>query len=198
MARASILRSSIRYTITPGSSAPQRVPIGSPSAGVKLIVVAMLRPASMAHMLDPLPRCSTIALAVFASKRGGNVLVGQAVEAVTLHAGVVELGRQRESLRDGRIRPMERRVEARDLREFWRALEQQGDGRQVVRLVQGRERDEALERLERLGQDPHGSGVCQTPVHDPVAYADQPVVRELVLQEVSEILHRIIVTEFRS
>ncbi len=51
------------------------------------------------------------------------------MEAVTLHAGVVELGRQRESLRDGRIRPMERRVEARDLRDFWRALEQQGDGR---------------------------------------------------------------------
>ncbi len=67
-----------------------------------------------------------------------------------------------------------------------------------MRLVQGRERDEALERLERLGLDPHGSRVFQTPVHDPVAYADQSVVRELVLQEVSEILHRIIVTEFRS
>ena len=74
MARASILCSSIRYKITPGSTAPQRVPIGSPSAAVNPIVVAMLRPASMAHMLDPLPRCSTIVLAeaAFASMRGSS------------------------------------------------------------------------------------------------------------------------------
>ena len=74
MARASILRSSMRYKITPGSSAPQRVPIGSPSAGENPIVVATLRPASIAHMLDPFPRCSTIvfAAAAFASTRGNS------------------------------------------------------------------------------------------------------------------------------
>ena len=72
MARASILRSSIRYRMTPGSRAPDRVPIGSPSTAVKPIVEAMLRPASIAHMLDPLPRCNTIVLAdsAFASRRG--------------------------------------------------------------------------------------------------------------------------------
>jgi hypothetical protein len=64
----------MRYTITPGSSAPQRVPIGSPSAGVNAIVVATLRPASMAQMLAPLPRCSTTVLpeAAFASSRGSS------------------------------------------------------------------------------------------------------------------------------
>ena len=74
MARASILRSSIRYTITPGSRAPQRVPIGSPSAGVNAIVVARLRPASIAHMLAPLPRCRMIvfAVAAFGSRRGSS------------------------------------------------------------------------------------------------------------------------------
>lgn len=49
------------------------------------------------------------------------------MEAVTPHAGVVELDRERESLRDGRIRPVERRVEAGDLRELRRALEEQRD-----------------------------------------------------------------------
>ena len=37
-------------------SEPVRVPIIKPSAGVKLIVVATLRPFRIAHMLTPLPR----------------------------------------------------------------------------------------------------------------------------------------------
>jgi hypothetical protein len=117
------------------------------------------------------------------------------MEAVTPHAGVVKLGRQRESLRDVWIRAVERRVEAGHLRELRRALEQQGDRQQIMGLVQRRERDEALQRLERRRLDPHGRRVVQTPVDDPVADADQSVVRELVLQEVAEILNRAIVTE---
>jgi hypothetical protein len=48
------------------------VPIASPSTGVNPIVLATLRPASVAHMLDPLPRCSTIVrpAAALASTRG--------------------------------------------------------------------------------------------------------------------------------
>jgi hypothetical protein len=42
--------------MTPGSSAPVRVPISRPSTGVKLIVVAILRCRATAHMLAPLPR----------------------------------------------------------------------------------------------------------------------------------------------
>ena len=48
--------------MTPGSSAPVRVPIGRPSRAVIPMVVAMLRPAAIAHMLAPLPRCATINL----------------------------------------------------------------------------------------------------------------------------------------
>ena len=62
MARASILRSSIRYSSTPASSAPARVPIGRPSTAVNPIVLAMLLPPSMAHMLEPLPRWHTTTL----------------------------------------------------------------------------------------------------------------------------------------
>ena len=48
--------------MTPGSSAPVRVPIGNPSMAVKLMVVAILRPDAIAHMLAPLPRWATITL----------------------------------------------------------------------------------------------------------------------------------------
>ena len=60
--------------MTPGSSAPQRVPIGRPSTAVNPMVLATLRPASSAHMLAPLPRCSTTVLpaAAAASTRGST------------------------------------------------------------------------------------------------------------------------------
>jgi len=50
----------IRYSRTPGSSQPGRVPIISPSSVLKPIVVPTLRPASSAHRLAPLPRWATI------------------------------------------------------------------------------------------------------------------------------------------
>src|SRR5437764_565749 len=46
----------MRYSSTPGSSAPQRVPIGRPSTAVKPMVVATLWPPRRAHRLAPLPR----------------------------------------------------------------------------------------------------------------------------------------------
>ena len=48
-----------RCSTTPGSSSPQRVPIGSPSSAEKPIVVATLRPARSAQSEAPLPRCAT-------------------------------------------------------------------------------------------------------------------------------------------
>ncbi len=64
--------------------------------------------------------------------------------------------------------------------------------------MQRRERNEALERLERLRLDPHRSGELESPVDDPVPDADQPMIRKVVLQEVSQILDRVIVTKVRS
>jgi hypothetical protein len=48
--------------MTPGSRDPVRVPIGSPSTAVNPMVLATLRPLSIAHMLAPLPRCATTSL----------------------------------------------------------------------------------------------------------------------------------------
>jgi len=49
-----------KYSTTPGSSAPGRVPMQRPSSAVKPKLLSMLRPPIMAHRLAPLPRCATI------------------------------------------------------------------------------------------------------------------------------------------
>ena len=88
-------------------------------------------------------------------------------------------------------------VAAAFLRKVWRALEQSGHGRQVVRLVQRSERDEALERLERLRVHPHRSRVLEPSMNDAMPDADQLVTGQAVDQEVTEILDGAIVTECR-
>ncbi len=78
------------------------------------------------------------------------------------------------------------------------AFQQPRDRRQVVRLVQGRERDQALERFERRWLHPHRSRVLESSVDDPMPHRHQPVIGKVVLQEVAEILDRAVVTECRS
>ena len=80
----------------------------------------------------------------------GDVLVRQAVEAVALHAGLADLARQRHQLGDRRLAAMEARVEAGDLRHAGQPLGDRLDGREVVRLVERRERDEPPQFLEDL------------------------------------------------
>jgi len=114
------------------------------------------------------------------------------------HARLVEIGRQGESLGDLRVRPVEGRVEARDLRKVRRAVHQHGDGGQVVGLVQGSERVEALQILEHARIHSHGGRVVETAVDDPVAHADELVLLELLSQEPPQMLHRPGVAEGRA
>ena len=107
----------------------------------------------------------------------GDVLVGEAVEAVAAHARIGELLRQREHLRERRVRPVDRGVEARDLRQLRRALEHRADRRQVVRLVQRRERHELLELRDDRGVEAHGRGVVDAAVDDAVTDGREPVIR---------------------
>ena len=64
----------------------------------------------------------------------------------------------------------------------------------VIR-VQGRQRDEALESLERRRSHPYRSRILQASVNDPVSYPHEPVIREVVLQKLADILDRAIVTQ---
>jgi len=101
----------------------------------------------------------------------GNVLVRQAMEAVATHAAIGDGLREREGLRDRRLRAMERGVEAGDLWQLRRPYEQVANRREIVRLMQRRERDECLEPGEHGLVDAHRQGVVETPVENSMPHA---------------------------
>ena len=68
---------------------------------------------------------------------------------------------------------MEGRVEACHLRQLRQPLQQEPDGRQVVRLVQRRERHELLERVEHCGVRAHRPRVFHAAVHHPMSDAGE-------------------------
>ena len=143
-------------------------------------------------MLAPLPRCSTTVSArgralVELRQHRGDVLVRQAVEAVAPHAGFVQLRGQREALRDVGIGAVERGIEAGDLRQLRRALEQAPDRREVVRLMQRRERNQLLERRHHVRIDAHRLREVEPAVHDAMSDADQLVAaRRSSLQQIRD------------
>ena len=191
IAAASILSSCMKYSTTPGSRLPVRVPIGSPSTAVNPMVLATLLPPSTAHMLAPLPRCSTTVLpdaarASCSRQHRGDVLVRQPVEAVAPHAAVSDRRRQRERLRQGRRGLVERRVEARDLDQIGTSFGDRANRQQVVRLVQGREGHELGERVERGRVDAHRRRVDAAAVHHAVTHGDQVRIRGMGAQPVEQ------------
>ena len=79
-----------------------------------------------------------------------DVFIGQAVESVALNATVGDGGRQRKCLGDRRLCPMERGVEAGDLRQTRTQPGQRADRSEIVRLMQARERHQLVE-LRKYG-----------------------------------------------
>ena len=69
------------------------------------------------------------------------------------------------------------------------------DRREVVRLVQRRERHELLERRQHRRVDAHRLRVLEPAVHDAVADADQAVLGELLAQERDQVIERAVVAE---
>ena len=94
----------------------------------------------------------------------GDVLVRQTVKAVALHAGAAQLPGQRNHFRDRRLTAMEARVEARDLRHTGKPLEHSVYRRQVVRLMERSQRDQAVrEILQNRRRDNGWTGVRRAP-----------------------------------
>src|SRR5947207_5822087 len=110
------------------------------------------------------------------------VFVRQAVEAVADHAAIGDRFGQRECLRNRRLRAMERGVEAGDLRKLWQSLEQRAYRRQVVRLMQRRERYVFFERAEHGRAEAHGLRVLESTVDDAMSDTDEPMLGELVAE----------------
>src|SRR5450759_799028 len=63
-----------RNATSPGSTSPARVPITSPDAGVKPMLVSMLFPSRTAARLAPLPRCARITRPRAGPARGRVIL----------------------------------------------------------------------------------------------------------------------------
>jgi hypothetical protein len=78
-----------------------------------------------------------------------------------------------------------------------RALEQHADRRQVVRLVQRRQRNVLLERRDDRRVQQHRRCVFETAVNDAMADADQPMVGEPGPDERDQVIERAAVAEAR-
>ena len=70
-----------------------------------------------------------------------------------------------------------------------RLLEHLPDRRQVVRLVQGRQRHELLQRFEDPRVHAHGLRVRHAAVHDPMADAHEPVAAQALAQVADQMVH---------
>ena len=170
-------RCSIRYSTTPGSSWPGRVPIGRPSSAVKPIVLSTLLPLAQpahrgaaAEMRDDHPAAGHVGRHV--AQPLGDIFVGEAVEAVAAHALVVEVARQRVAVGVLGMPAVEGGVEAGHLRHGRVDLHCEPDRREIVRLVQRRQRCERGQPRQDGRIDAHRPVVVGTAVHD--AVADRP------------------------
>ncbi len=127
-----------------------------------------------------------------------DVFIGQAVEPVAHDPGLPQVGRQREHLGQLGLGPVERGVEAGHLREPGRALQYAADGREVVGLMQGSERDEGLQAFQHPGIHAHRTNVVESAVHHAVPDPDQPVVRQLPPQVTDQVVEGLVMPEPRT
>src|SRR5215472_15998357 len=108
----------------------------------------------------------------------GNVFVREAVKAIAPYALLVERVRQREGLLDLRRGPVEGGVKASDLRQFGIEGHRHLDRREIVRLVQWRERYKRLQFGQQFGGYAGRPRVTQAAVDDAVAERVEPPVSQ--------------------
>src|SRR5271170_4104260 len=94
------------------------------------------------------------------------------MKPVPANARVGEAARQSERLGEIRLRAVEGRVEAGDLGNLRRALHDRADRREVVRLMQGRERLEFREIIEHRLCNPYRLDIVEAAMDDAVTEGD--------------------------
>ncbi len=99
----------------------------------------------------------------------GNILVGQAVEAVAPDAFGMELVRDRVVIGERIVIAMKRGIEAGDLRQRREILRQGFDRREIMRLMQRRQRYVALQPRHDGMIDQHRPGMIRPAMHDAMA-----------------------------
>ena len=108
-------------------------------------------------------------------------LVGQPVEAVAPHTLVMQRLGQCKTLIHGRLADVKRGVETGDLRHPGKGLHRRAYPRQVVRLVQWRQRFEARQLGQHLCIDTHRRAKQRAAMHDAVADGIEGCVVGLVV-----------------
>ena len=98
----------------------------------------------------------------------GDIFIGKAVKAVAPDALGVEAMRDGVMVRERVMVAMKRGVEAGDLRQRRKILQQRADRRQIVGLMQRRQRGEALEARHDGGVDQDRTGVVRPAMDDPM------------------------------
>ena len=98
----------------------------------------------------------------------GDIFIRQAVKAVAPHALAVEVFRNREMIGDRAVTAMECRIEARDLRQLREARPDAADRREVVGLMQRRQRTQGLQFLEDLVVDQDRPVMVRSSVDHPM------------------------------
>src|SRR5262249_13659756 len=111
-----------------------------------------------------------------------DIFIRQAVKAVAPDAFVVERTGQRKAVRELRVAAMEGRVEAGDLRQVGMALAQYPDRREIAGLVQWRQRNKTLQRLESTVIDQDRLRIDRAPMKDAMADSDDLIIFDLVRQ----------------
>ena len=185
-----------RWRTTAASRRPQRVPMGRPSSGEKLMVVATDRPSRMAQIEAPCPRCAaTTRPAEEAPRRElrADRLVGNAVEAVAAHALVVQRARQGEALVELRLRAVEGGVEARHLRHAREGVARGAHALEVVRLVQRGQGLEGREPREDRVVDRDRVVELDAAMDDAVAHRGHAHVRRVLAQQAQRRPQRVVV-----
>ena len=99
----------------------------------------------------------------------GNVLVGQAVEAVTAHALVIERLGEGVTVGQFGVTAVKGRIEAGDLKELRLPRSHRADRAEIVRLMQRRKRRERIETLQHGLGDHRRRAVVRAAMHDTVA-----------------------------
>ena len=103
------------------------------------------------------------------------------MEAITPHAGRLIFARQREARRDDRHGVMEGRVETGNLEKVRPRGGDSTHRRDIMRLVQRRERRQPIERREQFGRHSFGPAMVGAAMHHAMTDGDKMIGAEMSL-----------------
>ena len=112
------------------------------------------------------------------------------MEAVAAYSFLVQPLRDCEAVGDLRVVPVKGRIEAGNLKELRLSLQNRADRGQVVRLVEGREGNQALQPSDDFRSDGDRFAVVGTAVNDAMAHRSRQPSTDLLPQEYNDFFER--------